>query len=46
MTGLEPGSSGIGSNRTVNCATTTALKILIITFFEDKIEVLTTKIFL
>ena len=25
MTGFEPGSSGIGSNRAINCATTTAL---------------------
>ena len=24
MTGLEPGSSGIGSDRSANCATTTA----------------------
>ena len=25
ITGFEPGSSGIGSDRVVNCATTTAL---------------------
>ena len=25
MTGFEPGSSGIGSDRAANCATTTAL---------------------
>ena len=27
MTGFEPGSSGIGSDRSANCATTTALYI-------------------
>ena len=26
MTGFEPGSSGIGSDRSANCATTTALQ--------------------
>ena len=28
MTGFEPGSSGIGSDRAINCATTTARKLL------------------
>ena len=28
MTGFEPGSSGIGSDRAVNCATTTAQRAM------------------
>ena len=30
MTGFEPGSSGIGSDRSANCATTTALQEIIL----------------
>ena len=34
MTGIEPGSSGIESDRSANCATTTWPKILVLGIFE------------
>ena len=36
MTGFEPRSSGIVSNRSANCATTTSPKILILTTISQK----------
>ena len=38
MTRFEPGSSGIGSDRAVNCATTTAHDIFVLNHLKNLIE--------
>ena len=41
MAEFEPGSSGVGSDRSANCATTTALRTYILKCFQNMFVTLT-----